>query len=300
MIEIESTGVPIERWNGCGNAFQILDLRGRSAKIVSGTIARAPDLARRAAAPERGAGVDGLVLMLDEPGADVRTAMWNPDGSRGAICGNALRCITHWIADERAAATVALEMVSDVGRHPARARRDGQGHWHAEVRLGRASFDAESLPLDTGHGSVVAQSAGGPWRVAVDLDSERREGLALSVGNPHLIVPLEGPPTDVDVVRHGASLERSAAFPDRVNVSFVQVVSPTELRQRTFERGAGETLACGSGACASVVALTTTGTLERGAQVTVHMAGGDLGVTWTRDGELWLSGATERETPPPQ
>ena len=286
--------LPFAKWQGCGNDYLFVDLRGAGPERVDSVVERAPELSRAWSHRRFGIGADGLVLLLSEPEADMRLAMWNADGSRGAICGTALRCATSLLALERGGGALHLRLASDVGFHSTRIERGDTGDWLPSVEMGAPSFDALSIPFDPERAPVVGGGGDRPFLVRVPLARTEVDGAVLSLGNPHLIVDAPSALEALDLEQLGPPLEGADCFPDRANVSFVQVQGPSEIALRTFERGSAETLACGSGACSAVVALTAAGKLERDAQITARMPGGALGVRWTSDGEVWLSGPTRR------
>lgn len=284
--------LPFTKWQGCGNDYLFVDLRGSAAERIDQVVERAPAIARAWSDRRFGIGSDGLVLLLSEPEADLRLLMWNADGSRGAVCGTALRCATAMLADERGGSAIHLRLASDVGFHATRVERDLFGQPRAAIELGTPRFAAVEIPFRPDQAPVTSGGDDRPYFVRVPVGEIEADGAVLSMGNPHLVVRVEQDPSSLDLARLGPPLESAACFPDRANVSFVELRSPTELAQRTFERGTGETLSCGSGACAAVVALTSTGLLERGPEIAVRMPGGTLGVRWAPEGELWLSGPT--------
>ena len=281
--------LPFAKWEGCGNDYLFVDLRGSSRERIEAVVELAPEISQAWSDRRAGIGADGLVLLLNEPEADLRLAMWNADGSRGAVCGTALRCTTAILAKERGGAA-HLRLASDAGFHATRVDHHSHGIFRTAVDLGRPSFDAAAIPFDSDRAPGASDGATTPFRVRLPIGTARSEGMVLSMGNPHLIVPVDVDPADLDLETLGPPLESADYFPDRANVSFAQVVDSDSIVQRTYERGTGETLSCGSGACAAVVALTSSGQLERGREVSVRMPGGKLGVEWLESGEVWLSG----------
>jgi diaminopimelate epimerase len=296
-----ATDLPFTKWEGCGNDYLFVDLRGASGERIEQRLAAAPTLARRLCDRRFGVGADGLVLVLSDPEADLRLAMWNADGSRGAICGTALRCAASLLADERGARAALLRLASDVGFHGARLERNLFGEPRVAVEIGAPRFATAAIPflpervLSLGAGAQFrAGDEGVPGRLSLELEGHELDGAVLSMGNPHLVLRTDRPPAEFDVPRWAAPLERAACFPDRANVTFAYLRPDGELEQRTFERGSGETLSCGSAACATVVAFSAAGWVPRAGEIKVHVAGGALGVHWTPGGEVWLSGPAQR------
>ncbi|MHB1842264.1 MAG: diaminopimelate epimerase [Sulfobacillus sp.] len=224
-----------------------------------------------------GIGGDGVILIAPSKVATARMVMFNADGSEGAMCGNGVRCIAHYLHERgRASAVTSIETVSGVVKV---RRLDTEGDRY-EVAMGLPHLEPDEVP-------VAAQvSDGGFVRVSLELADQRLAAVALSMGNPHAVTfwpQLDG----LDLDRLGPAIEHHHLFPEGVNVSFAQVLNRGEVALRVWERGAGETLACGSGACATVVAAALSGLSER--QVTVHARGGDLAVRWESD-SVYLAG----------
>jgi diaminopimelate epimerase len=256
-------GLPFMKMHGAGNDFVVIDSRGRGA-VVSAALARA--LGDR----NRGVGFDQLAEIRDVAGADFALDFWNNDGSRADACGNATRCVADYVM-----AGAGLDAVSLVtGRGGLRAVRGADGR--VSVNMGLPQLDWSEVPLSGQMDTLHLPLPGDP--------------VALGMGNPHCVFFV--PDADaVDLRDLGPRFENDALYPERTNVEFASVVGVDELRLRVWERGAGVTLACGSGACAAAVAAHRRGLTGR--KVAIHMDGGLLSVDWRDDG-VWLSGPTAR------
>ena len=253
------------KMHGLGNDFVVLD--GRAAPLGL-TRAEIVALADR----QRGIGCDQLIIMETQAaGADVFMRIHNPDGSEAGACGNATRCIASLIAAETGKARVVVRTVS--GDLPSEKTQNGL--W--QVDMGPARLGWRDVPLAQEADTLHVPLACGP--VA--------DPAACSMGNPHanFFVP------DLDALpisEIGPRLERDPIFPDRANIGFVQVMSPDHLRLVVWERGAGLTLACGSGACAAMVNAHRRGLTGRKARIS--MPGGDLFMEWRQDGHVLMTG----------
>ena len=253
------------KMHGLGNDFVVLD--GRAAPLGL-TRAEIVALADR----QRGIGCDQLIILESPPaGADVFMRIHNPDGSEAGACGNATRCIASLIAAETGKARVVVRTVS--GDLPSEKTQNGL--W--QVDMGPARLGWRDVPLAQEADTLHVPLACGP--VA--------DPAACSMGNPHanFFVP------DLDALpisEIGPRLERDPIFPDRANIGFVQVMSPDHLRLVVWERGAGLTLACGSGACAAMVNAHRRGLTGRKARIS--MPGGDLFMEWRQDGHVLMTG----------
>ena len=251
------------KMHGAGNDFVVLDLRG-------GQVAPAPLLWQLLGDRHRGVGCD-QILTIEAPrdmSAHARYAIWNSDGSRAGQCGNGARCVAAWLAREDAIDEANFVLESPAGLH--RAERVDTGQWR--IGMGQPRFEPSQLPMN---GFADAADV-----YALDIGGVRITFGATSMGNPHALVMVE----DIDTapLSHiGPALQASEAFPDSVNVGFAQVLSRDHIRLRVFERGAGETLACGSGACAAAAILMKRGDIDR--RAIVSLPGGDLLIEWPRD-----------------
>ena len=251
--------VPFRKMHGLGNDFVVLDARARPLPMSA---ARAAAIADR----RRGIGCDQFIVL--EPGtegADVFMRIRNPDGSEAGACGNATRCIASLVAAETAADRVVIRTVS--GDLPAERMGD---LWR--VDMGPARLGWQDVPLA---------------RAMDTLHLPLEDAAACSMGNPHATLFL--PDLDaVPVETLGPRLEHDPLFPDRANIGFVQVLTPAHIRLTVWERGAGLTLACGSGACAALVNAARRGLTGRAATVT--LPGGDLHIAWRPDGHVLMTG----------
>jgi diaminopimelate epimerase len=220
-----------------------------------------------------GIGSDGLILIHPSAKADFRMEMYNADGSRGEMCGNGIRCCAKYVYEAGRARKTHLTAETDAGIKELDLVLEGGKVTAVRVNMGAPILERAEIPMLGPPGSVVAE----PLHVQDHVFTV----TAVSMGNPHCVLFVEDPQR-FPVERVGRVIETLPIFPRRTNVEFVKVLSRTEVVQRTWERGSGETSACGTGACAVVVAGRLNGLLD--AKVTVHLAGGDLAIEWEGDG----------------
>ncbi len=264
-------GREIFKMNGAGNAILVLDLRG------AGFLPRPEDA--RALARAAGLGYDQLMVLSDAraPGQDAFMTIYNQDGSLSASCGNGTRCVAHYIAARSGAEN--LRLATSAG--PLAVRREGALSY--SVDMGPPRLGWRDIPL-----AHEVEDAS-----AVELE---KFGLppasCVSMGNPHAIffVPsIEA----FDLATIGPVLEHDPLFPERANISLAQVLSRDAVRLRVWERGTGLTLACGTAACATLVAATRAGLIER--RATISLPGGDLVIEWRGDDHIIMTGPVEVE-----
>ena len=231
-----------------------------------------------------GVGGDGLVLIGPSEVADARMRMFNADGSESEMCGNAIRCVAKYVSDR------------GIARKPELKIETGRGILTMQLFTG-AGGKVEQVTVNMG--APILESARIPTTLPGDPPTNAKLDVAgmsidvtcVSMGNPHCVTFVDEVNDDW-VLRVGPQIERHPAFPRRVNAEFIQVVSRDEFIMRVWERGSGETLACGTGACASAVAGVLTGRTNR--TVTAHLRGGDLKLEWSASGDVFMTGpATE-------
>ncbi len=260
------------KMHGAGNDFVVLDLRGGRATPT-------PALARAIGDRHTGVGFDQLLTVEDPlaPGSIARYRIWNTDGSAAQQCGNGARCVAAWLQRDGAAPAANFRLDSPAG--PIEVEALGAGRY--ALGMGRPEFRPERIPFraHAEASSYELQVAGGILHFG-----------AASMGNPHAVI--EVPSTaDAPVATLGPLLQARPEFPESVNVGFAQVLAPDRIRLRVYERGAGETLACGSGACAAVAVLVRQGRVGR--HVQVELPGGTLGITWPADdASITMAGPT--------
>ena len=228
-------------------------------------------------------GGDGVVLILPSNVADAKMRMFNADGSEGKMCGNAIRCVGKFLYEVRGLKknVITVETRSGV-KTLGLSVRSGKVS-AVTVDMGRAELDPAKIPaLFEGSRAVdVPLTVGG---VAYKI-------TCVSMGNPHCVV-FGGDPDRIDLEKLGPQFETNPAFPDRVNTEFIEVLGKNELKMRVWERGSGETLACGTGACAAAVAAVLNGYCEKNADIAVHLRGGTLTVRDT-DRAVLMTGPAE-------
>ncbi len=228
-----------------------------------------------------GIGSDGLILILPSEKADVRMRMFNADGSESEMCGNGIRCVAKYAYDHGLVAKKEITAETGAGILALQLTTDGRNRVEkVRVNMGAPRLARPEIPmLGDGPRRVVAE----PLNILHTTFSI----TCVSMGNPHCVIFVD----DVEnfqVQKYGPLIENHEIFPRRTNVEFVQVISPAEVRQRTWERGAGETLACGTGASAVCVAGALNGLTEK--RILNHLAGGDLELEWAEDGNVYMTG----------
>ena len=258
------SSVPFVKMQGCGNDFVIIDRR-------AGSPAPSPELIRRLADRHRGIGCDQLVLLEPAAEAVARLRFFNADGGEAGACGNATRCVARLLADSGEGREPVL--ASAAGRIPTRVHGDGRVTvWLPSPRLAWNEIPVAE-PCDTLALPVAVPGLPPP--------------VGVNMGNPHAVFfveELEG----LDVARLGSRIARHPLFPEGVNVGFAQPRGGDGIRLRVFERGSGLTLACGSGACAALVAAVRRGLVEKAARLILD--GGVLEISWPGEGPVEMTG----------
>jgi diaminopimelate epimerase len=238
-------------------------------------------LARQIADRHFGVGGDGLILICPaENGADARMRMFNADGSESEMCGNGLRCVAKYVYDHGIARKPQLKLQTGRGVLSVELEVAGDKAQRVRVNMGEPILEAAKIP--------TRLAGNPPVNAPLTIEGRTFEVTCVSMGNPHCVIFVERADDEL-VLSWGPKIERAPEFPARVNVEFVEVISPREVRQRTWERGSGETLACGTGASAVCVAGVLTGRTER--KIVNHLLGGDLELHWNeRDQCVYKTG----------
>jgi len=260
------------KMHGAGNDFVMLDGVSQSIDVTESLIKRLADR-------HRGIGCDQVLLLTppDDPNADFRYTIFNADGSRAGQCGNGARCAGRFLREKRLTRKRRLILLTDGEPLELSLSEDGR----VFAGLAPPQFAPAAIPF---------QAEESRHQYSIEVQGQVLSIGAVSMGNPHAVLIVDdtqGAPVPV----LGPLLESHARFPERANVSFMQVLSRSEIKLRVYERGVGETEACGSGACAAVVHGVQADLLD--AKVTVHLPGGKLSVTWEGGQErVWLGGPT--------
>jgi diaminopimelate epimerase len=272
MMNLEFT-----KYQGLGNDFILVDNRDSTTPKVT------PEQAVKLCDRHFGIGGDGVIFALPgQAGTDYTMRIFNSDGSEPEMCGNGIRCLARFIADlEGANAKESYKIHTLAGLIVPQLTADGQ----VTVDMGKPRLAAAEIPttLAGSDGQSIAQPlevAGQTWQVT-----------NVSMGNPHCITFVDDVAA-IDLEKIGPQFEHNPAFPQRTNTEFIQVVRPDYLKMRVWERGAGITLACGTGACASLVAAVLNGKSDR--QATIALPGGPLLIEWAADDRIFMTGPAER------
>jgi diaminopimelate epimerase len=266
------------KMHGAGNDYVYLD--GFHQPIP----ASLPELAQRISHRHFGVGGDGLILILPSSVADARMQMFNSDGSEAEMCGNGIRCVAKYVFDHGICSREQLRIETKAGILSVSLETSGGKANRGRVDMGEPILAAPRIPTTLPGNPVVD--------VPLAIDNRTLPVTCVSMGNPHCVVFVEKA-TDELVCGLGPKIESDSRFPARINVEFVEIISPTEVRQRTWERGAGETWACGTGASAVCVAGVLSGRTQR--RIVNHLLGGDLELEWnSSDNHVYMTGpATE-------
>lgn len=260
--------------HGIGNDFVMVD--GIRESLASD---RLPELARQMNDRRRGIGGDGLIVAERGSEAAFRMRMFNPDGSESEMCGNGVRCFARYLQQQGHTTDSVITVETGAGTLTLEV---GEG--------GLVRVDMGVARLTRGEIGMLDRPENRFQDEPVEVAGRTVPGTAVSMGNPHLVLFVEDA-SSVEVEAWGRPLEQHPLFPRRTNVHFVQVVDRSHLIQRTWERGAGITLACGTGACASAVAAVVTGRADRSVEIT--LSGGTLQIEYASDGHVFMTGPAE-------
>lgn len=230
-----------------------------------------------------GVGSDGLILIKPSDVADFEMEMYNADGSQGAMCGNGIRCVAKYVYDYHLTDKTSISVNTKSGiKYLDLTVEDGKVK-EVKVNMGAPILNTAEIPMIYGKEQVIAQP--------LNINQNLYEVTAVSMGNPHVIVYMEDV-KNLKIEEVGPYFEKSSVFPESVNTEFVRVIDRNTVEMRVWERGSGETLACGTGACAVAVACILNGYTED--QVTVKLLGGDLKIFWDREADLvYMTGPAE-------
>lgn len=230
-----------------------------------------------------GIGSDGLILILPSEVADCRMRMFNADGSEGMMCGNGIRCVGKFAYDNGIVNSPELSVETKSGiKYITLQIEDGKAVG-ATVDMGQAILNPRDIPVDADGQDFV--------RRTITAAGREYTATCVSMGNPHCIIFMEDDPMTLDLPKIGPDFEHHALFPERINTEFVRVIDDHTLFMRVWERGSGETFACGTGACAVAVAAVLNGLCRRGEEIIVKLRGGDLHIVWKPDGTVMMTGA---------
>jgi diaminopimelate epimerase len=261
------------KMHGAGNDYIYLDGFAQPAP-------RDPvDLAIRMSDRHKGIGGDGLVLIGPSERADARMRMFNADGSESEMCGNAIRCVAKYLSDHGIVRKPELNIETGRGILTLQVFSENGKVTRARVNMGRPILAAVEIP--------TLLSGEPPQNAPLEVGGRTLHVTCVSMGNPHCVTFVDAL-TDELVLGIGPQVERHPAFPRRVNAEFVRVISPREVEMRVWERGSGETQACGTGASAVCVAGVLNGLTER--KILAHLPGGDLELEWAESGEVYKTG----------
>lgn len=231
-----------------------------------------------------GIGSDGLVLICPSDRADFKMDIYNSDGSRAKMCGNAARCVAKYVCDSKMTDKDAISLETLSGIKYINIYRENGTVTSAQVNMGSPILKSRDIPTLIESETVISQ----PLKVGEKIYSV----TCLSMGNPHCVV-FSDDIYSLDIQKIGPEFENHPAFPDRINTEFVQPISSTRIKMRVWERGAGETLSCGTGACAAAVACILNGNCKLGEDIRVTLRGGELSINLSADGSVYLTGPAQ-------
>ncbi len=269
--------VEFTKLQGAGNDFVLVDAREMDRDWAA--------IAVRICDRHFGVGADGLLLVLPSGVADLRLRVFNADGSEAEACGNGLRCFVRYARDHGLVRADEFTVETMAGTRAVRVR-DGRD---IQVAMGRPELNPSAIPVALER--RTEPDAGPVLDYTIEVDGTRLSIGCVSMGNPHAVCFLRAPVADFPLADIAPRVERHRAFPNRVNFEVANVISRSEIEARAWERGAGETLACGSGACAITVIAILKGLTD--SPVHVHLPGGVLSVEWDGTGDVLLTGPAE-------
>lgn len=266
------------KMHGLGNDFMVVD-------AINQQFEPNPEILKKWANRHTGIGFDQFLLVekAQQEGVDFRYRIFNADGGEVEQCGNGARCFVRFVSDK--GLSEKKEIVVETAKGIIRPRLNDDGS--VTVNMGKPRFAAQEVPFILRSGEVDEAKS---YVVVNGIDSAAMS--MVSMGNPHAVMMVEDTET-APVAEWGNALQAHPRFPERVNVGFMQVLTPNYIKLRVFERGSGETQACGTGACAAVVAGIRLGALQAGENITVSLPGGVLSISWQEGGDVMMTGPAQ-------
>ena len=275
------------KMHGCGNDYIYVNLFEEEIADYS---AAAVSLSDR----HFGIGADGMILIAPSDKADFQMIMYNADGSRGQMCGNGIRCVAKYVYDHGMTDRTEISIETGAGIKTLNLTVADGKMKTARVDMGEPILNAADIPVTVSQGVSRGGGVGGEIRVIdepFEVDGSIYRMTCVSMGNPHAVTFLDDI-ASLDLEKIGPSFENHPCFPERINTEFIRVTDRQNIEMRVWERGTGETLACGTGSCASVVACVLNGLTDR--CVNVHLPGGILEILWDEtDNHVYMTGPAE-------
>lgn len=253
------------KMHGCGNDYVYFDC---TENEIADEKAAAIALSDR----HFGIGGDGIILIKKSPNADFEMVMYNADGSRGAMCGNGVRCVAKYVYDNGLTDKTNISIESMGAIKYIDVQVENAEVVSAKVDMGTPKLKSADIPVNCNDEKAINKE--------ITIDGRKFNMTCISMGNPHAVLFIDEHPKDFDLNHYGALLEGNTdIFPDRVNAEFAKIIDRKNIEMRVYERGSGETLACGTGSCATAVAAILNGLADN--EVTIHLLGGDLKISWS-------------------
>lgn len=262
------------KMHGLGNDYVYMD-------AINQKIENRSELAKFVSDRHFGIGSDGLILICPSEKADFRMQMFNQDGSEAEMCGNGIRCVGKFVYDKGLTKkeTITVETLAGI-KTLVMTAKNGKIET-ARVDMGEPILEPEKIPVISNENPVK--------NLKLEVEDKDFTFTCVSMGNPHAVTFIKEDVNKFDICKYGAKLEVNKAFPKKANIEFINVIDDKTLNMRVWERGAGETLACGTGACAVTVSAILNGYTKRA--VTVHLLGGDLKIEWNKnDNHVYMTG----------
>lgn len=260
--------------HGLGNDYIYFDCTQESLKDPE-------NLAKLLSHRNFGVGGDGIVLIMRSEIADFKMRMFNMDGSEGKMCGNATRCIGKYVYEKGLTAKTDLTLETLSGIKHLKLTVSGGRVSEISVDMGKADLLCEKIPVIYTKEKLIGEF--------VEIGGAAEKLTCISMGNPHCVL-FKSDIDSLDLSAIGPVFENASIFPDRVNTEFIEIVDSQHIRMRVWERGSGETMACGTGACAAVVAAVENGYCDRNCNVSVALRGGNLKICYKDDGTVIMTG----------
>ena len=275
----QNCALPFTKMEGAGNDYIYVLESNLPQGLAEKDLA---ELAVRTSDRHFGVGGDGLVLICppsDPSIADFRMRILNSDGSEAQMCGNASRCVGKYVYDKGLTTKTSVTLETLAGVKILDLRIEAGRVQAVRVNMGAPRLNPAEIPMQADGESFINRE--------ISVDGQVYRGTAVSMGNPHLVIPVPDPDA-LDLARLGPLFEHHPLFPQRVNTEFVAVMGRSHIHMRVWERGSGETLACGTGACATAVACALNNLTDR--TTTVHLRGGNLLIEWAENGDVYKTG----------